>query len=289
MKAITGAWQHGRFLIILGALCFTIMDACVKAAAPRIPLLEIVFIRSLVSVLILAFVLPLKGLSFRSTNYPMITLRSISGFLAICCNFYGLSHLSLSDAVMLIMTFPLFVAILSILFLKERPTRQLIMLIILAWIGILIILQPQVQVMNFAGFIALLAAVFSSIDVISMRVLRRSENPLRITFYLLALSSLITFPFVLYDSVAPMLNEWSFLIAAGITGTLAQVFISQAYGLDDASRLAPLSYISVVFSFIIGIIFWNEIPTVLSVIGTGIVIYGCIRIARLEKVEPTID
>ena len=189
---------------------------------------------------------------------------------------------------MLLLTFPVFVALFSFLFLGERPTRKLLLLIAIAWGGILLIIEPQFRVLNFAGLIALLAGLFSSIDVIAIGALRRNENPLRITVYFVALSSLISFPLMLQDFIWPSVQDWIALLGAGLAGTVAQVAISQAYGLDDTSRLAPLSYVSVVFAFAVGLFFWQEIPPITSVVGSLVVVYCCIRIARLEKSGPPV-
>ncbi len=282
-------WSSGPALIVIAGFFFTVMGACVKGAAASLPLFEIVFFRSLVSLVVMGLILKQLGQRFRPHNFPLMSSRAVAGFLGVCCNFYGLSHLGLGDATVLLLTFPIFVALLSIFFLGEKPTRQLVILIALAWIGIALILKPQIQVLNFAGFVALLAALFSSFDIITINLLRRAEHPFLITFYLFALSTVASFPMMLQDYVSPTPTAWLFLLGAGLAGTIAQALISQAYGLDEASRLAPLSYISVIFSFMAGLLFWNEIPTWLSIVGVAVVIFCCVQVARLEKTGPALE
>lgn len=283
------AWRNGALLIIGATFFFTGMGACVKAASSSVPLFEIVFMRSMTSVMILAFFLRWRGVSYRAGNPLMLISRAVAGSLAICCNFYGLSHLSFGDATVLLLTFPVFVALLSFVFLGERPSPRLLVLIGIAWFGIALILKPQLDVVNFAGLVALLAAVFSSLDVVTVHLSTRTDHALRIAFYLVAGASLISFPLMLQNFVWPTPSAWVLLLGAGIFGTFAQILISQAYGLGEVSRLSPLSYISVVNAFVLGLIIWGEIPSWISLLGAGLIVLCCIFIARLEKTEPLLD
>ena len=106
---------------------------------------------------------------------------------------------------------------------------------------------------------------------------------------MVATASLISFPLMLQDFVMPNGREWMFLIGAGLFGTFAQIWISRAYGLAEVSRLSPLSYISVVNAFILGIVLWDEISTWTTTLGAVIIMLCCIVIARIEKTEPILD
>lgn len=282
-------WRNGALLIISATFFFTAMGACVKGASQTIPLFEIVFTRSIVSVIMLAFFLQWRGITYRAGNPLMLISRALAGSLAIGCNFYALGHLNFGDATVLLLTFPVFVALLSFIFLGERPSRRLLMLIGIAWLGIALILKPQLDVVNFAGLIALLAAIFSSLDVMTVHLSTRTDHALRIAFYLVAGASLMSFPLMLQNFVWPTPFTALLLLGAGVFGTFAQILISQAYGLGEVSRLSPLSYVSVVNAFVLGLIVWDEVPHWSSLLGAGTVVVCCIVIARLKKTEPLLD
>ena len=165
----------------------------------------------------------------------------------------------------------------------------MLLLIGIAWLGIALILKPQLDVVNFAGLIALLAAIFSSLDILTVHLSTRTDHALRIAFYLVAGASLISFPLMLQDFVWPTRVAWLFLLGAGVFGTFAQILISQAYGLGEVSRLSPLSYLSVVNAFFLGLIIWGEIPQGSSLLGSGLIVVCCVFIARIEKTEPLLD
>lgn len=281
--------DNARFLILTAAFFFTSMAAAVKAVSPEIPLYEIVFFRSTISVVVLGILMCANRIPFRARNFPLLATRSLSGFLAMSCNFYALGHLTFGDTSMLVNTFPLFVALLSFLFLGERPTRTLLFWILVALIGIVLILRPQLNFLNYAGFIALMASFFSAVVVVAIHQSHETDPSLRIAFYFTASCTLISAPIMLQNFVLPTPRETAFLVLMGLMGTGGQIVMTKAYGLEEVSRLSPLAYFGVILSFLMGIIFWKEIPTAWSIAGSAVVMLCCIQIARLEKPTPLID
>ncbi len=281
--------HNARFLIIAAVTCFTGMSASIKAVSAHIPLYESVFVRSAITAWILGALMHHRRIPFKAQNFPLLFTRALSGFLAMSCNFYVLGKLSFGDASMLVNTFPIFVAVLSVIFLGERPSRTLIAWILVAMTGIALILRPQFNFFNYAGFIALLAAVFSSIVVIVIRQSHETDPSLRIAFYFTAIAAFISAPLMLQQMVVPTTQECLLLGIAGLSGTGGQILMTRAYGLEDVSKLSPLSYFGVVLAFLLGVSFWGEIPTAWSIAGTAIVMAACIQIARLEKPEPVME
>jgi len=276
-----------ELLIVFASFFFVAMSACVKAVSGRIPVYEILFARTFVSALILGFLMKTRNTGFRARNLPLMLTRSLAGFAAMSCNFYALGKLSFGDAAMLVSSFPVFATLFSFFLLGERPTKPLLALVALSWVGILLILKPDWSVWNRAGFIALLAAIFSGLVVVVIRQTHETDPSLRIAFYFTAICSVLAAPLMAYDFVIPTLQENLFLLGAGVAGTVGQIFMTQAYRLGDVSRLSPLSYTGVVLSFIAGLTFWNEIPTWGSLAGSGMIMLCCVLIARMEKaVEP---
>lgn len=281
--------DNPRVLVVAAAFFFTGMAACVKAVSPRIPVWEVIFFRSVITAAIIGALLAHRRISFRANNFSLLITRSLSGFLAMSCNFYALGHLSLGDAAMLVNTFPVFVAILSFVFLGERPSRRLLLWIVIAMVGIVLVLRPQLNFLNYAGFIALMAAVFSAIVVVAIHQSHETDPSLRIAFYFTATCTFISIPIMLQHFVTPASREWVFLIGSGLIGTGGQILMTRAYGMDEVSRLSPLAYVSVILSFIAGVVFWDEIPTHWSLVGSLVVIGACLVIAKMKKPIPVLD
>lgn len=281
--------RNAPLLIILATVCYTGMSVCVKTLGTRIPVYETIFFRSGVSFVILGFLLWHRHIPFRARNLPLLMTRSLSGLLAMSCNFYALGRLGLGDVAILGNTFPIFAVILSFIFLDERPTKTLIFWIAIALIGIGLILRPQLDFLNYAGFIALLAGLLSAIVVVSIHQSHETDPSLRIAFYFMSTCTLIAIPIMLQHFVTPSGRQLLLLIGAGLFGTGGQIMMTMAYGLEDVSRLSPLNYFGVVLSFVAGVIFWGELPVTWSLIGSLVVIVCCIQIARMKRPEPIID
>jgi drug/metabolite transporter (DMT)-like permease len=288
MRTMCQFRNDARLLIIVAAFFFTAMSACVKALGDHVPLYEVVFFRTFLSAAALGGLMMSRGVRFRAKNLPLMLARSLSGFASVSCNFYALGKLSFGDANLLVSTFPVFVAILSFLFLGEKPTKALGVLIALSIAGIALILRPQLGFFNFAGFIALLAAAFSAVVIVVIHQTHETDPSLRIAFYFTGICAFIALPLMIQDFLVPTPLQSLFLVGAAVFGTGGQVFMTKAYGLDDVSRLAPLAYVGVVLSFILGMIFWDEIPSPWSLIGSAVVIASCVAIARLERQPPVV-
>jgi drug/metabolite transporter (DMT)-like permease len=280
---------HPFALFMIATVCFSIMAASVKAVSSTIPVAELIFVRSLISACIIAGIMYCRGSSFHANYPPLLVLRAVSGLIAMGCKFYVLGVLGLGDSSVLTATYPLWAIFLSMLLLGERPAHSLFLWVLLAWIGIAAILRPQLAFLNFAGSIALLGALFIALNAVIIRKSQAHDSTLLIAFYFSVGGCLVTGPMLLHTFVWPSLQESLFLVVVGVLGGIAQVALTEAYGRGDVSRLAPLSYFGVIFSYGIGFLFWNEVPTTWTVAGTLLVIGSCVQIMRTRGPAPVIN
>lgn len=181
-----------------------------------------------------------------------------------------------------LLAFPLFVVIFSVIILKEVITKQLITYICIAFIGIVLILNPDFNLNPHASLIALLGAVLAGLDIVTIRGASRFDHFLLLVFYFSFAACLISLPIILQETHWPTSEHFMYILGAGLCGTIAQGCITKAFGMGDVSRLAPMAYLSVVFSYMTGMFIWNEIPQWITYIGCLVVIISCIKIIRLE-------
>jgi drug/metabolite transporter (DMT)-like permease len=270
-------------MVFAGILLVTVMAAFIKVLAAELPLYEVVFIRSGISLVILAWLLWRQKIPFRPKNPRLVTLRSVIGFGGMTCYFFSLGHLSFGDANMLVNTYPVFVPVLSVFFLKERPSRELLVLIAASWLGILLVLRPQFVIFNAAGLTGLIGAMLTACDIVLINRSHLDEPALRLTFYYLLACTLLPVPFMLYDFVWPDVRQGLLFAAAGLCGTASQIFSTRGFGLGGVSFSSPLAYTGVVMAFLIGVLAWGEIPTAWSIAGSLVVIAGSLRISLLKE------
>lgn len=282
-KSMKALWQLPLPMVIIAELSFVAMSAFVKEVAHEVTLAQIVFFRSLVTVVIVGLLMIFFKIPFTPQKKKLVFFRSAAAAIAMSCNFYGISHLPFGNALILNMSFPIFVAFWALIFLHEKVTPKLLLLIAMAWLGIVLILQPSLQSFNGAGLVALSSAFFASFDVLLIHISHRSDHALRLTFYFVLLALLGSGLWLVADFSWPKTYPLCMILAAGLFGTSAQVFIARAYGIGKVSRLAPLVYFFVVLSFLLGIFLWHEIPNLWAVVGSLLVILCCVKIVRVEE------
>lgn len=274
--------------LMLGAsLLFSGMGALVKVATETLPFMEAVFFRASVSVVLITPWMLKKKIPFLGTHRPLLLLRSAAGFVALVSIFYATAHLRLSDAAILNQTSPIFVALLSGLFLKELLHRRIFMYSAIALIGAALIIKPTGRFFNIAGLIGIGSGFFAAVAYVSIKHLHQTDRPETMVFGFAAFSTLASLVFA-HTFKWPTPVQWLALIAMGILATFAQVMLTQAYHAAPASRVAPFSYSSVIFSACWGVLGWGEWPDFLSAIGTLLILSAGIGLMRGNR-APTSD
>ena len=268
--------------MLAGATCFGAMGAFLKYALVHVPVFEAMFFRAIVSVLILGTVVFVKGLPKLGRNRRFLIIRSVVGWSAMLCAFYALSKIPLADAAVLHHTSPLFVALFGALFLGERLSKRLFVIMAIALVGVLLVYQPGARSLSYAGLISLLSGALAALAYVTVRHLHQTDSTWVIAFHMATTTALLSLPFMVFDFVVPTYGEWLALFAAGLCGTGGQIFLTQAYAYDQAARIAPFSYAAVLWAAFFGIVIWDEVPNRFAVVGMLLIIACGVAIARLR-------
>ena len=171
-------------VLMLGSgLFMSSVAATVKLLSDDISVFEIVFFRNFTGGLLVLAILLKRRINPLGTNRRVLAIRGISGKIGVVMYFYAISSLVLADAVMLNRTSPFFVIILSSVFLHEKLKRLQIPAMGLAFVGIILISRPELDVSFFPAAVALLSAVFAGTAYTTMRHLRHTDTPFVIIFY----------------------------------------------------------------------------------------------------------
>lgn len=274
---------RGILLMLASSLLFAFMGGMAKEAMATLPVMQTVFFRALVSLIVLTPWMAYKKIPFFGVNRPWLLIRSAAGFTALVLSFYATALLHLADAAILNQTSVLFVALLSVVFLKEKVGWLLVTFILGAFLGAGFIVKPSFLVLNVPGLAGLASGFFASIAYVSIRRLHRTESFYTMVFAFSLFSTLGGLVLGAHDFRMPEGMEWAYLIGLGACGTVAQLFMSAAYHYGEASRISPYAFFGVIFSAILGFVFWNEVPDAWSVAG-GVLIIACgAGIMRLKK------
>ncbi|WP_034327938.1 DMT family transporter [Alkaliphilus transvaalensis] len=264
--------NKGILLMILSSLFFALMAASVKLAGD-LPTMEKVFFRNIIGLGVSAYLIFKSKESFVGNNKRYLLYRSIFGLLGVFLYFYAIAKLPLANAVVLNQMNPFFVLILAAVFLKEGIRKQQVSAIFFAIAGVIFIVKPQLDFAIIPALIGLASAIFAALGYTLIRHLRLSDSPLVIVFYFTAFSTVSAIPFF-GQFVMPTPLQFLALISVGIFATTAQFLMTYAYRYAEAGDLSIYSYGNTMFSIFIGIILWQEIPDLLSLVGITLILSG---------------
>jgi drug/metabolite transporter (DMT)-like permease len=268
----------GVLFKLTSVLFLASMGACVKYLGDAIPSGETIFVRGIISIVVLALVAwrVEGGLHVLKTrNLRSHALRSLSGTASMFCWFTALTLIPLADFTAISFTAPLFLTILAMLFLGERIHGYRWSALGIGFVGVLIMVGPQLTFGSSAGVaVALGAAVFSAVAVTTLRSMSGSggEHAITITFYF-SVTNLVCSTFTaLAGWPMPTAKQWLFMGLAGLLGVLGQLLMTYSYRYAEASTVAPLDYANLLFAVLYGYYFFGELPHLSTWIGAPLVI-----------------
>src|SRR6266566_1668412 len=186
----------GILLIVAAFLCVAVMSAFGKAAA-AMPTAVISFSQSFISLVVfLPWVLRGGRSQVRTGRLPIHVLRALAGLLSQVLYFWSVKDMSLVDAVLLVNAAPLFIPVIALLWLRTPIAPAVLASLVIGFVGVALIIKPGPSLLaNPSALIALLAAVFSAIALVTVNTLSRTDRPDTILFYYFLIASLATAPF----------------------------------------------------------------------------------------------
>ena len=252
----------------LSVLFFVLMSVCIKATGDHIPLFQVVFFRNFFALIPLFFVIYFLNLKIASiNNYPLHFGRAIIGISAMSLFFISIRYVPLVEMQTISFSSVFFISILSVFFLGEKIGYRRILAVIVGFIGVVIILNPGAALFSNYSFLPLIASFFLSIAVIFLKKILLTNNNILSVWVFTALCTCISLFFYNDTWIWPQNYDLLFMVASGFLGFIAQICLTKSFQLADASLLAPLDFSSVIWSFFIGYIFFQEFITLNVFIG----------------------
>ena len=269
----------------LSVLFFVLMSVCIKATGDHIPLFQVVFFRNFFALIPLFFVIYFLNLKISSiNNYLLHFGRAIIGISAMSLFFISIRYVPLVEMQTISFSSVFFISILSVFFLGEKIGYRRILAVIVGFIGVVIILNPGAALFSNYSFLPLIASFFLSIAVIFLKKILLTNNNILSVWIFTTLCTFISLFFYNDNWIWPQNYDLLFMVASGFLGFIAQICLTKSFQLADASLLAPLDFSSVIWSFFIGYIFFQEFITLNVLIGGLIIILSVSYIFYRERV-----
>jgi drug/metabolite transporter (DMT)-like permease len=260
--------NKGIILLLISAFGFSMMAALVKLSGD-VPTVQKTLFRNLVSAIIaFGFVLHHKERLFgKKENQKLLLSRSALGTIGMVLFFYAIDNLVLSDADMLNKLSPFLLIIFSAIFLKEKAQLYQIIAIIIAFIGTLGIIKPTFTLELIPYLAGIFSAVFAAGAYTLLRVLGNREKFYTVVFYFSFFTTVTLLPFTIAFYEPMTLKQWAYLLSAGVFATVGQFGLTIAYKFAPAREISIFFYSTVVYSALISILLFDQVPDFLSILG----------------------
>lgn len=278
----------GIFCIIIAGFGFSLMALFIKLSG-NLPAMQKGFFRNIIAVAISAIPLikhrKLINLPKGNIAWGVLISRSVFGTIGLVFNFYAISHISLADSTIIQKLSPFVILILSYIFFKEKMSRFQMMAIVVAFVGVAFIIKPTGNgLISMGAFAALLGAFCSGVAYTCVRYLgTHNVSGEFIIFFFSSLSTVLLLPYLIFDYREMSIYQLMMLILAGASATIGQYGVTFAYRYAAAKNISVFDYSQVLFSGILGFIFFNELPDLQSLIGYIIVISIGIILVKKTK------
>ena len=296
----------GIILILLGMFVFSIQDSIMKYIYSFVSLYEIYLIRTLVSfVIILLFLKITKKPIIFKTQYPLLTFCRIILFFFGFSSFYiSLTVLPLITATALFFVTPFLITIFAKFFLKEQIGPRRWLAVIIGFIGVYVILNPDFNNFDYMSLTPILCAFCYSLSMIIIKITSEKDSVYTqtFTFYLGAIIISVIFYFTFGDGqyntidhpasqfifrewFSNLENSMLLMIVTGFTASVAFLLLFSAYRIASPAVISPFEYSILVWSSLSGWFFFNEIPDLKTIIGIILIVCGGIYIFIREKAQ----
>jgi len=274
----------GICLILVTLALFTSMDSVAKHLVQNYPPIQVIWARYL-SQTVVSFILlsPVLYRILRTKNFKLQILRSALLFTATICFFTSLKTLKLADVNAIFQVSPIFVTILSVLVLKETVGHRRWLGVAFGLIGALLIIGPGTGVFSYTVILPIISALSYAAYVISTRYLSQDESPLT-SFVYTALLGSIAASVLVVPSWTPIESSDLFVFSVfGLLGATGHFLLIHAYRISEASFLAPFNYIGILYGSLWGFYFFNEVPSLITILGGLIIVSSGIYIWLREQ------
>jgi drug/metabolite transporter (DMT)-like permease len=280
--------NKGVLYMIIATLFFAILNIMVKYI-PRIGAVEIVFFRSVVSLVMSYAILRQKQVNIWGNNKKWLIIRGFAGSAGLLFFFTTIKIMPLGSAIAIQYISPIFTSLLGIFIVKEKVKPLQWLFFGLAFAGVVAIQGFDPRITTTQVIIGIAGAMSAGMAYNSIRKLKDSEHPLVIIFYFPLVTIPLTGAYLITHWLAPTWFELTILLGIGIFTQFAQYYLTKAYQADVLSKVASIQYIGIVFALAAGYFLFDETYDLSSGAGIMIIVLAVILNVwyknRVEKVE----
>ena len=296
---------NGAIVLVFGLFLFSLQDVVIKYFSGAYSVLQIVFVRGCVAILLMLLFLHLSRdrIPLKSRRPPIMWARSLLGFSSYLFYYLAVAAMPLAEVVSITFTMPLFVTAMSALLLRERVGPRRWIAVLVGFAGVTVILSPSGEFNALAVAFAFGASITYASSTVLTRFLGGHDHPMTMSFnaivvFTLAsgvLTLLLHFGVVEVDSEHPSLaffaRDWAMpgqvdailMLSLGLIAAVGFYCLSRAYATAEASAIAPFEFTYILWAVMFGYLFWRETPEPTTFVGIGILMSSSLYIWYRER------
>ena len=262
--------------MIVAGFFFAGMGVCVKLSAKEgYSLAEIVLYRSVIMFFIMLALVRWRNVQLTTPHWRRHVKRGVTGFCSLSVFFYAISLLPLATAVTLNYTSPIFLMLMLVFFRGLKLGWGSALALGTGFSGVVFLLHPSFEEqILFGATVALGSAVLTAMVYFDVNDLgRRGEPAARTVFYFSLISVLLGLVWILFSHLNPItLRGGGMLAGVGAFATLGQLAMTRAYSRGKVLLSASLTYTTVVFATLSGVVLWGEHLGWMELLGMALVV-----------------
>jgi drug/metabolite transporter (DMT)-like permease len=265
---------RGILFMIGSTLLLAISNALAKWLVAIYPVGEVMFFRSFSSLVVCAvFILPFTGFAVFATSIPGAHIaRGLSQSISQTFTVIALMLMPLAGVTAIGFSAPLWAALLSIVWLKERSGPARWSFLILGLIGVLIVTNPGADSIQVGALFALANAVMYGSVTVAVRGMTKTEKANTLLMWQMVTIAFFHTMLLAFGFVTPSAADAAMLLGSGVANAAAQYMWTRALQLAPTTAASPFYYFLLVWALVIGYAVWGDVPTVALLVGSGIVV-----------------
>lgn len=257
------------------------MQLCVKWL-DDFPVTELVLFRSLVSLVLSLVVIGRLKISPFGNNKQVLFLRGLFGVIALSMFFYTLQQLPIATAITIQYLSPIFTAIFAIFILKEPMQKKQWLFFGISFIGVLVMkgFNSDIQIKYLV--IGIFSSMFAGLAYNMIRKVKDTDHPVVVVLYfpMVAIPVMIVASFFYWKT--PVGYDWLVLILMGVFTQIAQVYMTKAWQMEEANKVASLKYVGILFALFFDFAIFGISPVISTILGILLVLTGVVLNIRFK-------
>ncbi|MFT8243148.1 DMT family transporter [Roseomonas sp. BN140053] len=282
-------YSRGIGMMLLGIALFAGNDALGKFLVGSFSVGQILFIRSIASLLVMAPILWRTGLApWRDAPHPRLQLLRVVFSTGESALFYAaLTTLPLAEVITYYLAGPIYVTALSPFVLRERVGWRRWSAVLVGFVGVVLALHPSPEGMSWGALAALTGSFSFACLLVTTRKLSGTHGSLLITGQLCGA--------LLLGTVMVLGGEWAptgtadlgLLALLGLLSMAGYACVNTALRLAPASVVVPYQYTLIVWALIFGYVFFGEVVDRLTLLGAAVIVGAGLFIFLRERQRAT--